>query len=258
MDPDPSRAIAISSNEPIFSSTGFPELSHPQIINLFRDIESSGYAVLPGFLSQSTLESLRTFVDSAVSSADGGYVALNGKTAVAGTELVTIAESASLRRMCARLCEAAGHNNTTSYDNQYHQVLRCLTGKSGRTHSMIFHYDSYLLTMLAPIQVPCGKEMGELLMLPNVRSIRRWYALNLIDKVIVDNPLSQIILRVLFKWRPRLFVRIRLNPGDLYLFWGYRSIHTNAPSDDDKIRATALFHIFDPHRGSGLKKRLRK
>jgi hypothetical protein len=48
-----------------------------------------------------------------------------------------------------------------------------------------------------------------------------------------------------------------MKPGNLYLFWGYRSIHTNEPCDPDKIRATALFHYVDPHIGSRLKRALR-
>lgn len=42
-------------------------------------------------------------------------------------------------------------------------------------------------------------------------------------------------------------------PGKLYLFWGYRSIHTNEPCDPDAIGATALFHFADPHSNSTLK-----
>jgi hypothetical protein len=118
---------------------------------------------------------------------------------------------------------------------------------------MVFHFDSYVLTLLLPIEVPAGKDNGELILLPNVRPIRRWYTSNLIDKVLLDNALAQWFLRRMARLHPQRFVRITLTPGDLYFFWGYRSIHTNAPCDIDKIRATALLHYADPHRESRLK-----
>jgi hypothetical protein len=98
---------------------------------------------------------------------------------------------------------------------------------------------------------------GELVIFPNMRPVRNWYAQNLIDKVIIDNPLTQQLLKRLTNANSSRLVRIKLKPGDLYLFSGYRSIHTNEPCDPDKIRATALFHYVDPHRDSRLKHALR-
>jgi hypothetical protein len=43
-------------------------------------------------------------------------------------------------------------------------------------------------------------------------------------------------------------------PGNLYLFWGYRSVHANQACDPDKIRATALFHFGDPRTNSRLRR----
>jgi len=54
------------------------------------------------------------------------------------------------------------------------------------------------------------------------------------------------------------FVRLPMIPGDLYFFWGYRSVHTNMPCDPDKVRAPALFHFGDPHSDSWLKRLLRR
>jgi len=42
--------------------------------------------------------------------------------------------------------------------------------------------------------------------------------------------------------------------GNLYLFWGYLSVHANEPCDPDKIRATALFHFGYPHTGTALRR----
>jgi hypothetical protein len=232
-----------------------PELSEAAIAALRRDIDHTGYAVLPQYLSVAELEALRLFVRNAVAAAGDSYTVLSGPEPVAATALGDMAASPALRHLCIRLYEIA--TGRPAPDVPYYQILRCLTGSTGRQHSMVFHYDSYVLTLLLPIEVPAGTDSGELIVVPNARRVRRWYGTNLIDKLLLDNPLTQRILRRLAARRER-FVRIALVPGNLYAFWGYRSIHTNAPCDADKIRATALFHFGDPHRDSRLKAWLRR
>jgi hypothetical protein len=70
----------------------------------------------------------------------------------------------------------------------------------------------------------------------------------LLDKILLDNPISQWLLRYVS------MQKISMVPGNLYLFWGYRSIHANEACDLDKLRATALFHFGDPHINSKLRK----
>ena len=41
-----------------------------------------------------------------------------------------------------------------------------------------------------------------------------------------------------------------LKPGNLYLFWGYRTYHANFPVAGDAVRATMLLHYGDPHPSS--------
>ena len=237
-------------------ASDFRELSDDEIFSLVRDIDRDGYAVLPRYILHSDITVLQHFVRDAVAAAGNRYTALSGPAPVAETVLGKMASSPALRRICMRAYEIA--TSRPASDQPYYQVLRCLTGSSGREHSMKFHFDSYVLTLLLPIEVPRGKDSGELIVLPNIREIRRWYASNLIDKLLLDNRVTQRVLRVLAKSHPQRFVRIPLVPGNLYFFWGYRSIHTNAPCDADKIRATALFHYVDPHEGSKLKKLLRR
>lgn len=135
-----------------------------------------------------------------------------------------------------------------------YQVLRCLAGKTGLRHALRFHYDSYVVTALLPILISQQGEAGHLVMWPNRRPIRSWYFFNLLDKILLDNPATQLVLRSGFKsgWlNPK---RIQMQPGNLYLFWGYRSVHANEACDPDKIRATALFHFADPHIESVLRR----
>jgi hypothetical protein len=228
------------------------ELTEAEISSLVEEIDRSGYAVLAQYVTTEDINHLRDFVREAIAAAGNSYTSLVGYAPVANSALGRIADSAVLRQVCMRVYERVT-SRPAPYP-AYYQILRCLTGETRGKHSMVFHFDSYLLTLLLPIDVPSGKENGELILLPNVRPIRRWYARNLFDKVLLDNALTQRILRWMANRYPRLFVRITLTPGDLYFFWGYRSIHTNAPCDVDKIRATALFHYADPHRESRLRK----
>jgi hypothetical protein len=232
----------------------FRELSDEEIFSLVQDIDRDGYAVLTQYIPHSGIDVVRRFVRDAVTAAGNRYVVLIGPTPVAETVLGKMASSPALRRICMRMYEIA--TSRPASDQPYHQVLRCLTGSSGREHSMVFHFDSHVLAVLLPIEVPAGKDSGELIVLPNIRAIRSRYASNLIDKILVRNPVSQRILRGMAKSRPERFVRISLVPGNLYFFWGYRSIHANAPCDIEKIRATALFHYGDPHSDSKLKRLL--
>ena len=236
-------------------ASDFRELSDDEIFSLVRDIDRDGYAVLPRYIRHSDIDVVRELVRDAVAAAGNSYTAL-GSVSVAETVLGKMASSPALRRICMRACEIA--TSRPASDQPYHQVLRCLTGSSCRKHSMVFHFDSYILTLLLPIEVPRGKDSGELIVLPNIREIRRWYVSNMIDRILLDNPVAQRVLRVMAKSHPERFVRIPLVPGNLYFFWGYRSIHTNAPCDADKIRATALFHYVDPHKDSKLRKFLRR
>jgi hypothetical protein len=232
------------------------ELSEQDISTLVGDIDRNGYGVLAQYVSPADMDVLRRFVRNTVAAAGYRYIKLAGPAAVTGTVLETMASSPALKRVCMRVCEIAISGPIP--DQPYYQIVRCLTGSSGRNHSMVFHFDSYILTLLLPIEVPAGTDSGELIILPNVRRIRRWYARNLVDKILLDNPVTQRLLRGKVKAHPERFVRIPMVPGDLYFFWGYRSVHTNAPCDVDKIRATALFHYVDPHRDSRLRKLLRR
>jgi hypothetical protein len=65
--------------------------------------------------------------------------------------------------------------------------------------------------------------------------------------VLLDNRLTQKLLRRTVERDPSRPTRVKMQPGNLYLFWGYRTIHTNEPCDPDKVRATALFHYANPH-----------
>jgi hypothetical protein len=230
--------------------------SQAQVSSLIRAIDSDGYAVLPGWASPAQLKDLQDWVTQTVATAGNDYVALSGRRAVEGTPLHDWGGSRDFIDLCRRITEGATGERST--DTGLTQTLRCLTGDGGRKESLIFHYDSFVLTTIMPVCMPQSGERGDLLMLPNRRPLRRSYVRNLIDKLLVDNTWVQRYLKKRCFSDDRAFTRIVMQPGHLYLFWGYRSLHTNLPVAADALRATAVFHYHNVHGSSSLAGRLRK
>jgi len=229
-------------------------LSDRMIRSLALQVERNGYAMLPNYLRPEALEKLQGFVRQQVREAGGEYVALNGQQAVAGTLLGDLPDQAEFMSLLRRLYEQA--TGKAAPRQGVHQVLRCLAGRTALRESFIFHYDSYVVTLLLPILIPSRGASGHLVMAPNLRRIRPAYALNLLDKLLIDNKLTQLLLKRLFGRGALQLSTVEMVPGNLYIFWGYRTLHTNEPCDPENIRSTALFHFGDPHGESWLRRKL--
>ncbi|MDM9629015.1 hypothetical protein QTL95_24255 [Rhizobium sp. S152] len=230
-----------------------PEISDAQLQTLFAAIEHDGYCCVPDFLAPASLVTMQEFVESSVRASRNEYVAFKGSEAVKGSGLDQLAYSTRFQSIFSRLYVASCNKPAPAVE--FYQILRCLTGKGMMQHSLNFHYDSYLLTALIPIVIPTAGRAGDLLLVPNTRPVRETYARNLVDKVMVDK-IRQGSLKNRAARNPLSFTRIKMVPGNLYLFWGYRTIHANEPCDPNTVRATALYHYFDPHADSRLKARL--
>src|SRR5262245_47833737 len=122
------------------------EFTDREITTLVDTIERAGYAVIPQYIGADDLSQLQAFVGESVVKAGNKYVALNGYEPVAHTALGRIATSPALKRLCVRAYEQL--TSRPGPHSKYYQILRCLTGKSGVGHSMNFHFDSYVLTLL--------------------------------------------------------------------------------------------------------------
>ncbi|WP_296179030.1 hypothetical protein [Pseudomonas sp. UBA1879] len=234
----------------------YSSFSDAQVNSLIKAIDSDGYAVLPDWASPTQLNEMQALVTRTVAAAGNDYVALAGRQAVTGTPMYDWGNSRDFIDLCRRI--VAGATGERSSDTTLTQTLRCLTGNGGRRESLIFHYDSFVLTTIMPVCMPESGERGDLVMLPNRRPIRRTYLRNLIDKVLVDNRWVQRYMKNRVTRNDQALTRIVMQPGHLYLFWGYRSLHTNLPVAEDALRATAVFHYHNVHGSSSLASRLRK
>jgi hypothetical protein len=230
----------------------FPEISREKIVDLVGDMDRVGFGVLPGYLEPADLEDLQQFVRAAVSAAGEEYVAFAGEEAVAGTVLQMLSASPAFVNLLHQVYEQG--TGRLAPNQSLYQLLRCLKGESGLNHALRFHYDSYVVTALLPVIIPSQGRAGHLVMASNTRPVRSLYLFNLLDKIILDNPATQFLLHHAFRSGLLKLKQIPMVPGNLYFFWGYRSVHANEACDPDKIRATALFHFGDPHADSGLRR----
>jgi len=228
------------------------ELSDDKINAIAREMNTEGIYCHRDFLSAEDLARMRGFVSSAISVGGQQSVSLKNNE-LAGSDLEVLANCPEFQSLFSRIYSAGLGRSPPEV--HFYQILRCLTGKSVVSHSLMFHYDSYAVTALVPVEIPQSGKRGDFLIIPNTRGIRSNYLFNLVDKVMLDNALTQRILRTRLSLGKGIR-RVAMVPGSLYLFWGYRSIHTNEPVDEGAVRATALFHYADPHADSYLKRRL--
>jgi hypothetical protein len=224
-----------------------PDVADDQISSLVSAMNTRGYGLIPNYISQACLDRMRSFVRSAIEASNGESVHFVGPDAVSNTGLDDLSVSQSFQSVMKRIYERGAGLPPPTQD--LYQVLRCLAGESSLHHSG-FHYDSYVVTALIPIEIPIEGVGGDLLMFANTRRVRSSYLWNVADKIILLNPVSQWVLQRAVKSKFVNLTRVSMIPGNIYFFWGYRSIHTNERPDPDKVRATALFHYGHPHLGA--------
>ncbi len=240
---------AFSLAEPVAASPSGPA-------TIARQIDSEGFAVIEDYVALDQLHAAQDFVRRAVAGNGGNYLSITGAEHLGGTFLQGWPQDPDFLALCRGIYEA--NLGKPAPAPEFYQVLRCLSGSLAAANSLNFHYDSYLLTALIPILMPERGKSGDLLIIPNARRLRSHYAANFLDKLALDNPLSQALLRGLYRRRHRSIRHLKLRPGNLYLFNGYRSIHTNEACDPDAIRSTAILHYVDPHADSRLKRLMRR
>lgn len=234
-------------------------ISDSEISSLVEEIDRTGFAVLKDYVGKADLEKVQDLVRQAVADSAGEYTVFTGRdalkdSALSETVVAKLTSSAKFKSIMQRVY--AGGTGKRAPDQAIYQVLRCLSGESGARHNYYFHFDSYVLTILLPILIPEEGLRGDLIMVPNIRRVRPFYALNLVDKVLLENKFAQRFLRMAFERRFIKFKGVRMVPGNLYLFWGYKSLHANEACDPQNIRATSLFHFGDPHASSALRRKM--
>ena len=162
-----------------------------------------------------------------------------------------VANSAQLQELLPQLSSIGGCTQL----GELYNVVRIVSGHDKQQRAAFaFHYDSTVITALVPLFVPDGapEVAGDFICFPNNRPLRRFGWVNLIEKAVMQNGVAR-------KWFAHLAMRrdsrvklIKLVPGNIYFFWGYRTLHANFTCAPNVLRATLLFHFGDPHANSFL------
>jgi hypothetical protein len=248
------RRLIIKEIDGVVQHSWNEPISEIEMIRLSQEIDRDGYGVIQNFLSENEIGPLREFAEATVQASGGEYIGLTNPKALAGTLLSRLQTSVALNNVCQGLTDIRTGELGKTFNIM--QIIRFLRGSSGREASARFHYDSYIVTAVLPIAIPPGE--GNLLLMRSSRPIRHWYLRNVFDKLMIEGKRIQKRLQVLSQSKSELIISIKLKPGDLYLFWGYQSIHTNQPCDPTKLRATAVYHYGDPHLQSTLRAMIRR
>jgi len=133
--------------------------------------------------------------------------------------------------------------------------LRCAipvrAGTAPKWPSNLFHYDASVVTMIVPIFIPHATigNGGELAAIGNKRPFRRFIASHLLESILTHNSLYRryVAKRVLDD--PEKYV-VALQPGDAYVFWGYRTLHGNLFCAPEMLRAVLVIHFGEVHSDS--------
>lgn len=131
-------------------------------------------------------------------------------------------------------------------------AVRIVAGPHADGDAWWFHYDASVVTMVVPLFIPDAEpgRSGELVGYFNKRPFRRSVLVNIFDKIVHQSArFRQRILESLGRSHGPTVVD--MNVGDVYLFWGYRSLHANMPIASGQRRVTLLIHYGQPHAPSG-------
>lgn len=217
--------------------------------SIVNTLNTQGSYCIANFLSDEQLSALRESVRLDAIEHNGQYFAHHGGDAVENSLLGVLGATPEFQQALDDIYQAVAGKPAHSRDIL--KVLRCVQGNSGRRESNCFHYDASLVTVLLPIEIPQnGIDRGDLIMFPNLRRVRSNVLLNILEKMLLQNKLSRKLICAAIRHNLLHPQKLQLVPGNLYLFWGYRTLHANEHCDPANRRATAIFHYGDPHAGS--------
>lgn len=231
------------------------DFSFPQIDDCYNQLESKGVCVLSDALDDNFVNRCRDFVGEWINSHGERYFTVTDVTSVRNSPFSELTKNVALTGLIESLVSstniAQGSDSFLQGDN-----LRIIAGKDNDSQAMKFHYDSSVLTMLVPVFIPKGEAQtsGDLVIFPNQRKFGGSVIGNLFEKLAIQNRFTRA--RMAKKAALGLYNNntIKLVPGSIYFFWGYRSLHANFSCLPGSLRATALFFFGNPQPNDAIMK----
>jgi hypothetical protein len=231
-----------------FQTDYSPELAD----RLFESMERTGFGCAENAISPETLASLRQEVKRLVDANGRRFLFLQNPYKQPESAFRPLAQSRNFNRLLLDLSNRG--SNADNSDFEVLNILRVVPGDKSAGQVLNFHFDAEVVTALVPINIPDGppEKAGHLVALPNVRTIRRFVLHNILEKTLVQNGLARkLVSHFALRNGKQKYIH-RLVPGNVYFFWGYRTLHANLPLDSEQMRATMLFHFGNPHKNSSI------
>jgi hypothetical protein len=218
----------------------------PDAPSVAAKLDETGFVTLEGVISPEWLERARADVRSLLARHGKKFFVIIRPAEQQDSAADEIAHHPMMESLLRELAEIGCPKAVVDGEGVYN-VLRVVAGADGEKGSCEFHYDANVITALVPIFIPDSEkgQSGELVVLPNSRGYRNMLV-NLIEKAVVQSRPYRRRMTRKFRRNPEKNRRL-LRPGNVYLFWGYRSYHGNLPSPSNGLRATLLLHYGNPH-----------
>ena len=223
------------------------ELSIPEVA---ETLDRTGFVCLENVISPDWLQGAQENIRSRLAEYGEHDLCIIRPSSETDTPAHRLVNDPTVRAILENLAVARCPRGVAENDEIY-SVLRVLAGPEREATSFKFHYDAAVVTMLVPLFIPTegAGRSGELVLFPNRRPFRRSVMLNIFEKVITQNRFYRNRILREFNRAPEKY-SVQLKPGNVYLFWGYRTFHGNGPCAPNTVRATLLLHYGNPHGGN--------
>ena len=214
---------------------------------LARRMDAEGVVCLENAASPAWLDAVRNSVTDSIARHGDSDFHLSVPDEDTDSPVHDLLGSPEVQTLFRDLTDAAWPRANRA-DDRIRHVFRVLTGTTRAETPMLFHYDAYAVTMLVPIFIPesADGQSGELIALRNHRPFRRTLTAHVVDKLRTQNRFfrKRVLRRV--RTEPDRYV-VDLKPGNVYLFWGYRTFHGNLPCAPGLLRTTLIVNFGEPH-----------
>ena len=218
-------------------------------IDLIQEIKKNGFVEIKNFINKEKLNILRNFVDLKLEENNHEYFFL---TSLEEKEKTILNNDIFFEKIEDLLKEITlDLNFSIRKDEKLYKVLRVVTGEKSTKVSLKYHFDAHLLTLLIPVYIPERKKSdnGNLIIIKNLRKLTKSLFINIVQKLFFQ---SNFFKKIFIEKNLIKKDTLNLKPGNIYIFNGFTTLHTNMNIDPRDVRATILVHYHDIFRNSFL------
>ena len=221
-------------------------------MNITNIIRKDGFYLSEEIISESDLTKLKSFIDNKLIE----FPNKNFRLYKDSFKNSIIEETEFEKKINNLVNKVLNENNITNFDKPNYKVIRIVSGKKQKKQANLYHFDAHLITILIPIIIPNNKNNlnGDLVLFPNLRKLHKNIYLNILQKIFFQNFIIRHLLSTKYFKKLFKYKILKIKPGNLYVFFGFNSLHGNLEIEETSTRATLLIHAYDVFENSKLVK----